>query len=40
LTAYMGSAVGLIREVKGAGEIVERTREEAREALLMARSLL
>ena len=40
LTAYMGSAVGLVREVKGAGEIVERTRDEARDALLMARSLL
>lgn len=33
MTAYAGAAVGLVREVKGAGEIVEEVRRGAREVL-------
>jgi nitronate monooxygenase len=40
MTAYVGSAVGLVREVAGAEEIVKKTREEAVAALDVARSLL
>ncbi|TAQ85360.1 hypothetical protein B7494_g6326 [Chlorociboria aeruginascens] len=40
LTAYMGSAVGLVREVKKAGDIVREAREEAVAAMRRARCLL
>ena len=40
LTAYVGSAVGLVREIAGAGEILITTREEAKEALDRTKILL
>ena len=36
MTAYVGSAVGLIKSVEKAGDIVEKARKEAREALRQA----
>jgi nitronate monooxygenase len=33
MTAYVGSAVGLVKSIEPAGEIIERTRREARKAL-------
>lgn len=40
MTAYVGSAVGLIREVAGAEDIVSRARDEARAALERVKSML
>jgi nitronate monooxygenase len=40
LTAYVGSGVGLIRDVAGAADIVEISREEARVSLREASSVL
>lgn len=40
LTAYVSSAVGLVREVTGAEDIVKTTREEAKDALIKTNSLL
>jgi len=36
MTAYVGSAVGLIKSVEKASEIIERARKEARDALRQA----
>ncbi|KIX95833.1 uncharacterized protein Z520_08541 [Fonsecaea multimorphosa CBS 102226] len=36
MTAYVGSAVGLVRAIDSAGEIIERSRAEARRALRQA----
>lgn len=36
MTAYVGSAVGLVKSVDGAGEIVERARKDAKDALRQA----
>jgi nitronate monooxygenase len=40
MTAYAGSAVGLVKRVEGAGEIVKEVREGARDLLGGARALL
>jgi nitronate monooxygenase len=40
LCTYAGSAVGLVREVKGAGDIVEEVREGARKVLMGAGGML
>jgi nitronate monooxygenase len=40
MTAYAGSGVGLVRDIKGAGEIVQEVREGVRGLLGRARALL
>jgi nitronate monooxygenase len=40
LTAYVGSSVGLVREVSGAADIVKKAREDAKTSLAWASGLL
>jgi nitronate monooxygenase len=37
MTAYAGGAVGLVKEVKGAGEIVQEVRSGAKEVIAKLR---